>query len=365
MKYFVRLSVSVSLILLSYQSAFAQTQTAQSAMVDISLSSASFEIQGTSTWTFDRGVHQEPGTAMAGYTNLATTGPSPVGCTGAGAGGVNCAAANAPTAEAIAAAQPLPNEIILQQHAQGERCTFFLGGQLTSMSYSQTARIPGANGKGDWQYEWSYELVPVSSIVDPFTAWTSEETGGTVDVGFSGFVASESFMKQSTRNKYSFTMTDGGISRARGLSATLSGPQGGAIDLNNLDSDGDTVNDAVVIVPATDDFTYLGNGGVFGNATVFNALHAALQKSANSASNILNGVNDNAPSDNFAGNNGDLAAGNVHTAPFGGLFGGLTESGDYTISVSGVLKGNSSTASQDFSVTSNLITIGGCTAVPQ
>jgi hypothetical protein len=79
--------------------------------------------------------------------------------------------------------------------------------------------------------------------------------------------------------------------------------------------------------------------------------------------NIVTG-NDADPRDNFAGNNNDLAAGNVHIGPYSGLFTGLTESGAYTVVVAGSLKGNSASADFGFSVTSSLIEIGGCT-VPQ
>jgi hypothetical protein len=53
----------------------------------------------------------------------------------------------------------------------------------------------------------------------------------------------------------------------------------------------------------------------------------------------------------------------VHVGPYAGSFDSLTEAGSYTVVVAGTLKGNSSSADFGFSVTSNLIQIGGC-AVP-
>jgi hypothetical protein len=358
---FARVMLSCAFVAFGCATAAAQTQTAQSAMVNIELASESFEIDGTITWTFERGVHQEPDTAMGAYTNVVTGGPTLTACNGSAA---NCAATNAPSEANIAAAAPLPDEVKLQQHAQAQRCTFFFGGTLSGDTYTQSATLAGANGRGGWVYEWSYTIAPVTSAVDAYTAWSSEETGGTVDINFSGFVASESFMKQSNKNKFSFTMVDGGVSRARGLMASLTGV--GTIDLTDTDTNGDAINDAVAIVAAPADFSYFGNGGVFGNTSVYGALHAATYKPANMVTNILTGVNDGANSDNFAGNNNDLAAGNVHIAPFGNTFAGLTQAGDYTISVSGILKGNNSLATANFSVASNLISIGGCTApLPQ
>ncbi len=132
------------------------------------------------------------------------------------------------------------------------------------------------------------------------------------------------------------------------------------MSLDNTDTDLDTINDGLAIVPASSDFSYSANGGVFGNATAFPALHYASGKSANGVYNILNGITDGSPADNFAGNNNDLAAGNVHTAPFGSSFAGLSDAGTYRILISGTIKGNSGSANVEFSVSSNLIVIGGC-----
>jgi hypothetical protein len=74
----------------------------------------------------------------------------------------------------------------------------------------------------------------------------------------------------------------------------------------------------------------------------------------------VKGIADGTPLDNFAGNDNDLTAGNVHIGPYSGSFDGLTEPGDYTVVVAGSLKGNGSSADFGFSVNSNLIQIGGC-----
>ena len=183
-----------------------------------------------------------------------------------------------------------------------------------------------------------------------------------MNLGFFGFVASESYQKQSNRHKYSFTMVDGGITRAREVSASLMNGSAtlASLDLDNVDTNGDLTNDGLAVDDAVDDFDYFANGGIFGNSTVFSALHAPARKSANSVVNIVKGIADADPADNFAGNNNDLAAGNVHIGPYSGSFDGLTEPGTYTVVVAGSLKGNGSWADFGFSVTSNLIQIGGC-----
>jgi hypothetical protein len=342
----------------------AQSQTAQSAMVNLTPDSAAYEIVGTITWTFNRGNHTDAdltGTAMSYYTNAWNGAAPTVACTGGGANGCQ-------TPPATPAA-PAPLALELQQQAQSDRCTFFLGGTLGSGTYTQLVTVnvgspaPLAQ-RGSWKFTYTYAITPTQAV-DPQTAWTSETTGGTVDLGFSGFVASESFQKQASRNKYSFTMTDGGLTRARDVSATLMKESSvlASLDLDNVDTNLDTVNDGLAVVGAAADFSYFGNGGIFGNSAVFDPLHAVARKPANGVLNILNGFADGSPADNFAGNNNDLASGNVHVGPYAASFDGLTEPGSYTVVVAGTLKGNSSAADFGFSVTSNLIQIGGC-AVP-
>jgi hypothetical protein len=342
--------------------AFGQSQTAQSAMVDVQFDNSAYQIEGTITWTFERGTAAEPGPAMAAFTNTRTGGPEYVTCGGSAA---QCGVLNTPSAASIAAAEPAPSALELQQEAQAARCTFFFGGTLSSPTYTQEATVKGANGSGNWKYKWTYTISPVTATVGPYTAWTSVETGGTVDVGFSGFVASESYLKQSNKNKYSFTMVEGGVTRARDVAGALqrlSGPDWDTVataDLNNVATTVDGPLDGLATAPATD-FLYNGNGGVFGNSAVFSALHAPARKAANTVGNILIGA-DAAPADNFAGNDNDIAGGNVHAGPFAATFGGLTEDGTYRVVVSGALKGNASSASFGFSVASSLVTIGGCT----
>jgi hypothetical protein len=342
-------------------SASAQTQTAQSAMVALTPDSQAYEIAGTTTWTFNRGNQNDAdltGLAMSYYTNVWDGVVPTLTCTGGGSNG--CVTPPA----APAAPAPKPNE--LQQQAQGDRCTFFFGGTLGATTYTQGVTVnvggPGtpAAQKGNWTFTYTYAITPIQAV-DPQTAWTSEVTGGSVNLGFGGFVASESYQKQSNRHKYSFTMVDGGITRARNVSASLMKDSAtlASLDLNNVDTDLNGINDGLTVAGAVNDFFYFANGGIFGNSSVFSALHAPARKSENSVVNIVTGI-DATPADNFAGNNNDLAAGNVHLGPYSGSFNGLTEPGDYTVVVAGTLKGNSSSADFGFSVTSSLIQIGGC-----
>ena len=173
----------------SASSASAQTQTAQSAMVALTSDSA-YEIAGTITWTFNRGNHNDvdlASTAMSYYTN-AWDGAAPT---------VTCSGEQLLTAPAAPAA-PAPLSLELQQRAQADRCTFFSGGTLGTGTYTQVVPVNVSSGAGKRQLEVHLHLRDhAEQGVAPETAWTSEETGGSVNLGFGGFVASESYQKQS------------------------------------------------------------------------------------------------------------------------------------------------------------------------
>ena len=163
----------LSLVVTSGLVLAAPSQTAQSIMVSVTPSDSAYEIEGTITWTFLRGTAAAPGCAMNTYTNTAISGPSFVSCTGGGMGGVNCATTNKPSDATIDAAQPAPDDLQRQQHAQDERCTFFFGGNLTILNYSQTATVNGANGSGNWKYSWNYAVAPVNTTVSYHQFWNS------------------------------------------------------------------------------------------------------------------------------------------------------------------------------------------------
>jgi hypothetical protein len=347
--------------------------------LDFGDADSTYVIDGTITWSFDRGTHHEPGTAMTFYTNTVTSGPV-LTTSSCGQNNINCLPGNQPATPAAPSATGQVGEIQVQQQAQQDHCVFFNGGTLGSRTYEQSVTLDGNNGRGNFKFTWTYTVAPgVANDVDgdiagvqvsPHTAWTSEVTGGTVDVDFSGAISSESFLKQSSKSKYSFTMLENGLSRARNVTATLQVSDGNGgwtnvgspINLNNIDTNGDSVPDALAVTSASSDFSYFGNAGVFGNAAVYSALHAPLGgKPANLVSNILTGTSDGSSNiDDFAGNNNDLGAGNVHVAPYASSFPGLTDSGAYRVVISGTIKGNGGSADFPFSIASSLIQIGGC-----
>lgn len=307
--------------------AFGQSQTAQSAMVQTNLNSTAYIIEGTITWTFDREM------AETYYTN-AWDGLAPAVTVGGGS-----------TQTSPGAPAPDANE--LMQLAQADRCTFFFGGSLRSTTYTRTV-----NGTKGWKWTYTYNITPnAPGTVAAATAWSSATTGGTVDVGFSGFVSSESFLQQSKKTKYSFTLLDSTGSRVTNVRIALE--QKGIDGVWTQVGDAISYPDPLPVTATTADYSYYGNAGIFGNSAVYGYLHAPNELPAANVSAILT-------SDTFANNDGDLTAGNVQQANYTNQFTGLTNAGDYRIRVSGTVKGNSATADQQFSVTSNQIVIGGC-----
>lgn len=304
----------------------APSQTAQSVMVNITPNNTAYIIEGSITWTYDRD------TAETYYTN-AWDGNPPVVEAGTGA------AQTSP-------GTPAPDANKLMQHAQAERCVFFCSGALGSDTYTQTV-----NGMRGWKWTYTYNITPIQVSVGEKTCWSSELTGGTVDVNFNGFVSSESYLSQSGgRTKYSFTLLDADASRVQNVTAQLQNKVG-----ENWVNIGSPISYGTLPVTSTvADYTYFGNAGVFGNSAVYAALHAnGGGKPGTLVSAIL-------LEDNFGNNNSDLVNGNVHEADYSGGFPGLTDSGDYRIQVSGIIKGNSAIASSSFTVTSELFVIGGC-----
>jgi hypothetical protein len=370
------LALAVGLVLVPKAHAAAPSQTAQSIMVDGNFNSTAYQISGTTTWTFHRDCAEADYTASAGVWD----GNTPT-CTGGGSGGVNCLPANQPTPPPAPPADPHGPDSI-EHHAQQDRCTFFCGGTLDGWNYTNTQTVNGLNGHGNWTFTYNYSVTTIGSV-DPATCWTCEQTGGSVDVKFCGFVAGESFLKKGRDNtgwdkKYSFTLTEPDpitglpVSRVTNVTVTLQrstdagltwfdvqGPL--ALDTSNIVSCGkptDSVGGTFCDNAGTPvDYPYSGNAGVAGNAAVYGYLHYPGAMAAALTNDIMSGI---APSqDNFPNNNNNLCA-YSQTAPFFAEFSGLTDAGMYQLHITGTVKGNAGIADQQFNVTGGGTIIGGC-----
>jgi len=330
-------------------------------MVSVTPSTPALEIEGTTTWTY----HRDDCAATATYytANPGVWNGAPPTCTGSS---TNCAADNQPAVPS-APAVPTTGPDSVSNHAQDDRCIFFCGGTLPGWSYTQTRTVSGLNGKGNWTFTYNYTTTTAGAVAAG-TCWASEVTGGTGEVTYNGFVSSESCVQKSGgtwQRKYSFTLLNSDLSsRVVNVSAQLQKetPTGSG----NWLGVGDPIafGSPLPVSTTVNDYSYFGNGGVFGKSTVFPLLHGTGGgKLANLVTNILTGTSDGTAADNFSGNDNDLSAGNVHQADFGGSFTfGIGDEGNYRVAVTGTLKGNTAAGVPDvnFSVTSNLVTVGGC-----
>jgi hypothetical protein len=348
LKRFARLVAATGAAALT-QMAAAQTQTAQSVMVALEFNATAYEIVGTRVYTFDRDC------AETYYTNAWDGNPPTVTCTGGGTGGCVTAPPTPPA--------PAPDANRLMQHAQAQRCVFFCGGALGSSTYTQTVTVnvgspaPQAQ-RGSWKFTYTYNITPNQATVDGGTCWTCEDEVTGVDVEFGGFVSSESYIKKRTRTegwstKYSFTLRDQlGNSRVINGLATLqwySPILSDWVDVAFQALDTSTIEECA-------NYEYYGNAGVNGNPGVLNQLHAPGGRPATMVSDIL-------LEDDFAQNNGALCD-YSHRTPYDGVFGGIVMPGDYRVVITGTVKGNPGSANFPFSVTSSIVSIGGCTGCP-
>ena len=136
-------------------------------------------------------------------------------------------------------------------------------------------------------------------------------------------MSSESYLLQSSKTKYSFTLLESGVTRVRGVSAQLQWSPNGVsgwtavdspLDLNNTDTDGDTVND---------------EPGGLGHGHRLRVLRqrrrvrqrGGLQLSTCTGLSAASSVQAILNSDSFTNNNNDLAHGNVHQAMYSGTGG--------------------------------------------
>jgi hypothetical protein len=188
------------------------------------------------------------------------------------------------------------------------------------------------------------------------TGWTFATTGGQpIQVDISDlFVASESVQVKTTGSttttKYSFTLEEGNppVSRLESLSYTLTAPDG-----TTIVHSGDLGTNFFQSLAFNQDWDYVQNGGVFGNL--------------DAQTSLMDGdVNAILASDSFPNNNGtggtqaQLIDSISNPLVLSYMFDTNSASGDYTLSFSGVVKGNSFVSNQPFTVTVTLVTINPC-----
>ena len=194
------------------------TQTAQAIWSDFGTTSTEIVItenrkfdfqpadfcQGTDITSPVDGACAEGTTLTRGATSYfsapVATGPS-ITCNGSPA---NCASTNQP---AIPSTPAAPIDALLDQ----VKCGLWYGETLSAVTAPAGVTVPGANGRGNWTFTWTYSLNPVDATtavgVHSGYGYKVLGDGGTLDVALDGFVYGQSAqsLAKGTR-KYSFSM---------------------------------------------------------------------------------------------------------------------------------------------------------------
>jgi hypothetical protein len=281
-------------------------------------------------------------TASGYFTNTQSGDPT-VSCNGSP---TNCASGNQPATPGAPA--PDPRQVNGTPQGPGavqyNKCTFLGGGTLTGLSYQQSQTVSGLNGKGSWTFDWTYDVAPSPATVEPLTAWDLvKEVTGSAQVDVNADIAGESVLVKNAGSwkKYSFSMLESdGTNRVIGLALTVKDAAGTIVASY---APGSAVHFPV-------DFGYTTNAGSNG-ATGY------LQDS--DARTILN-------TDSFAGNNDGGSDGSALALATTDTTTVTFDPGDYTITLTGTVKGNSIDATStganiSFSVTQSVHIIApGC-----
>jgi len=333
--------------------------TGQAIMVNLEAEGA-FTITDTEVYVFnvsnpensdpDAGpLHVAP--AISYYTNAATGTISKLTVQGGFPtnGTTNGLYNQAVIAAAIPPAAPAPDASKTEALALFDWKLFADGtgdGTLSSDTYSQTAtttvnlrRNSGTTtSPATLTYTFDYSITPNGDgkIAAPDTEgdlagvpkaaydlYSSSDGGGTVHAAIHADIAGESWVTKSGQTKYSFSIIDGEGNRVQNLAVS--------VDSVLVGTPGSTVNYPV-------DFTFMKNAGSNGDQT---------KELDGDARTILN-------SDYFAGNNNGGADGSalalVTMDPVGADIG----EGDHTVSLTGLVKGNSAAADATFTVTKSV-----------
>jgi len=288
--------------------------------------------------------------ASAYFTNTLTSGPT-VSCSGSPKD--DCATSNQPDTPSPPA--PDPSKVTGPTGAcQQQRCTFLDGGTLTGFTYTQSVTIKGKNGKGNWTFTWTYTVAPdptkdvdsntAGVQVNSFTAWVLvSETNNLAEITVTAEIAGESVVKNNTvGTKYSFSLRNpDGSSRVTDLKVYVNGAlvatPGSTLEEN--------CPECLAGDPGAVDFTYTTNAGSNGTTSLLKD---------GDARTILN-------TDSFPGNDNGGADGRALAKAVMDPVKLELPPGQYTVTLTGTVKGNNGLASIDFSVTQTIqIITPGC-----
>jgi len=309
--------------------------TAQSVMFATEMT-GNFVMRETEAWEFDHAG------AKTFFTN-AWNGLAPsIECEGNSA---DCVATNKPATPAA----PAPDPYRLNPVAGRNACTFWAGGGLAGGTYTQTVFLNGKKGDGLWKFTYMYLITPTFSSVPPRTAWELQSSNDSAAVvTLSGYVAAQATQKASSTGKKksdwtfktSHTLLNGdGTARIASLQASLAwdGGQVGTLLAYALESG--------------IDYFYRSNAGSNGPTGQL--------VDGGTVSAIQNGRvgSPRANFDDFAGNNGTLG----DRAVLAPVSWAIPDAGQYTLTVSGTVKGVAGSLDQTFAVSKVIsVSAGEC-----
>jgi hypothetical protein len=320
---------------------------AQSIKVD-AVVTGQFVIVGSEVWAYNNA------TAGTWFSNAVASGPT-INCTGGGQGGVNCLPANQPPTPAALAADAQKLVPIVNSNS----CNFWFGTavgiQAPLDTYQQSVTLNGLNTKGNWTYTWTYNIAIVGQNPPVArSAWDLQSS----ELNYPSPTVSGSIYGLSTQSrsggngnwslKASFSMADPSVvggTRVSNLVAKLTAPDASF-----------TTTPLATTLGTPVDVTYTPNAGTFGTAS-------QLFQDA-PASQIVKGfaLSNGGALDDFKGNDSDLAEpANITSTGLGQL----TQTGAYTLSLTGSVKSNSVTNfSQSFSTSQTIQVSAGSCQVP-
>lgn len=284
----------------NHSNAKSGAQTGQGIMANLSVT-ADYVINETWVYQFDMDA------AKTYYTGTTVSGPTISSGTGAQPA--------TPAQPAILSIGP--------DDVQSQKCIFFNGGQI-GYTYTRTA-----NAVRGWKFTWTYTVT--GPVVAPETAWNKTVNGGEpVSVPINAQIAGLSVLSSTAHpSKASFSLLadDGITSRISDLKITV---------------DGTDIPATHEIISGTD-FLYNTNAGSNGVISLLAPYESKL------ASEVI-------LADSFTGNN-DIS--NAICAKMGEITTTLGE-GDHTITLTGLIKGNSASAAVPVSVTKKITISGQC-----
>jgi hypothetical protein len=320
------------------------TQTGQAIMVNLKCN-GTYTFTATDTYKFNKTI------AATYFTNAWDNMPPVVSISNSSGGGKCTPAAPATPSAPL----PDPTKLINDPFNPGKddvvgknMCKFLDGTTLVGDSYPQstTATASCTDDKGKtatvtYTYTFNYKIEPLVTATAPFTAWDKVGySGSTVaDVALSAEIAGESWMTSKQHplpGKYSFSLFDSSMdNRVQNLAVKITDAFGTMV----FDSATEVDASGVLLYPSgipsglvyPVDFAYKTNAGSNGVTTYLKD---------GDARTILN-------TDVFAGNDNGGADGsalaeaimNTVVVPLG--------VGNYTVTLTGVVKGNSANATTD------------------